>query len=103
MKVTLSNGVTVDGEPEDVRKMIEGIGLNPLGTTTEYYSGSKGTLKIATMNTMHLRNAILKHYEDWVNGLHTIADPKEFIQALTNGPQNPTWLAMVTEMAKRDK
>jgi len=69
---------------------------------SEYYlSETKGLVKIKEMNTTHLRNAILKEYREWVQGLSSISNPRNLVNLMMNGLDDVTWLAMVKEYATR--
>lgn len=101
MKVTLANGMVLEGSSEQVAEVMEKMGLS--GDEVFYRSGSKGLLLIKEMQSIHLRNAILKIYTEWVNSLHRIAEPKEVVKAIVEGIADKTWIAMVNELAGRDE
>jgi hypothetical protein len=104
MKITLPNGLSVEGTQEQLEEILVKLGYdNLLGDEKYYFSDSKGPVLITEMNTMHLRNAILKFYETWVNNLHSIANPKLLVEKLQNGIDNKTWLVMVKEYWGREE
>jgi hypothetical protein len=76
--------------------------MDPLGDGTHYYSSTKGKVLITEMHPLHLRNAILKHYQEWVTGLHAVTEPKDFIIMLLAGPDDQTWRNMVVELSHRE-
>lgn len=101
MKVTLSNGMVLEGSSEQVAEVMEKMGLS--GDELFYRSGSKGLMLISEMQSLHLRNAILKMYTEWVDGLHRIAEPKEVVQRIVDGITDKTWIAMVKELSGRSE
>ena len=105
MKVTLPNGMTVEGTYDQVRDVLGKLGasvpeLNSLGDSTHYNSSTKGWILISDMETYHLRNAVLKHYAEWLNDLRAL-DTRLVYQSLVNGPKNVTLLAMLRELGRR--
>lgn len=100
MKVILENGMTLEGTEEQIVSVMEKMGLS--GDGMFYRSETKGLLLIREMQSLHLRNAILKIYSEWVDGLHKIAEPKEVVQAIVDGITDKTWIAMVKELSGRD-
>jgi Fe-S cluster assembly iron-binding protein IscA len=104
MIIKLPNGVEVNGTSEQIQDVMTKLGYtNLLGDDRYYFSETKGAILISDMNTMHLRNAILKYYETWVADLHKIKNPKEVVKLMMDGINNATWLAMVEEYAQRDE
>lgn len=100
MKITLPNGVTLDGTADQILDVAEKLGFKDV-LKGYYLSASKGWLEISKMNTTHLRNAIIKQYEEWVDDLHIITDPKVMVRMLMNGIEDETWLDMVKEYSTR--
>lgn len=98
MKVTLSNGLVIEGDQTQVVETVKKLGFNLRGY---YNSESKGLVKITDMHTSHLRNAILKYYEDWVNGLHSISNPQVLVERLITGIDDEMWIDMVKEYNTR--
>jgi hypothetical protein len=102
MQVTLSNGVTIEGDQLQVKELLTQLGYaNTLGTKQVYFSATKGPILIKDMETTHLRNAILKYYQEWVNELHKVKNPKEIVNKILDGITNETWQAMLTEYSRR--
>lgn len=104
MKVTLPNGLTVEGTLEQVNAVVTSLGYKATVDTDYYYSKSRNEyLLIKDMNTTHLRNAILRFYEDWVKELHNIKNPQRVVRSIRDGINDPTWLAMVREYYTREE
>jgi hypothetical protein len=103
MKVTLTNGMTVEGDAAQIKEVIEKLGLGFKPDGIHYWSESKGWTLIKDMNTMHLRNAILKQYEIWVDQMHEITNPQKVIKYIQDGIEDITWLAMVKEYSTREE
>lgn len=102
MKVTLNGGeLVLEGTQEQISKALDKLGIS--GDGVFYRSESKGLVLISEMQSIHLRNAILKRYSDWVDSLHKIAEPKQVVEAILNGPKDETWTAMVVELSKREE
>lgn len=101
MKITLANGLTIEGTQEQITETLKTLGFSGLGTSTLYFSESRGAIQITEMNSIHLRNAILKYYGEWVKSLHDIKEPKEVVKKIIEGVDDVTWLAMVKELSKR--
>ncbi len=102
LKITLPNGISVEGDVDSVRETIEKLGFsNMVGDETHYFSQTKGWILIKDMNTTHLRNAILKYYETWVNKLHEVRNPKLLVAKMQDGISDKTWLSMLKEYYRR--
>lgn len=100
MKVTLPNGLTLEGLPEQVADTARRLGVS-LGEDGVYYmSSSLGLVKISEMGEQHLRNAILKRERARLDELKSL-DLKTFLRKLANGTDDITTLAMVRELAGR--
>lgn len=102
IKVTLPNGMKVEGTADQIENMAKALGFSNVFDPSKYYtSDSRGVMLISAMNTTHLRNAILKDYMEWVKALHSITNPKTLVEAITNGISNKMWLAMLVEYRNR--
>lgn len=101
MRVTLSDGMVLEGTQEQIVDVMKRMGLS--GDGMFYRSESKGLMVIKEMQSIHLRNAILKMYSEWVDSLHKIAEPKAVVKSILDGPNDPTWLAMVKELNSREE
>lgn len=100
MKVTLDNGMVLEGSAEQISDVLKSMGVS--GDGIFYVSASKGLQVISEMQSLHLRNAILKLYSEWVDSLHKIAEPKEVVSKILDGIQDKTWIAMVKELSSRE-
>jgi hypothetical protein len=102
LKITLPNGISVEGTSEQVQEIIEKLGfVNMVGDETHYFSQTQGWILIKEMNTTHLRNAILKYYETWVHNLHELRNPKVLVDKIGAGISDRTWMAMLREYYTR--
>ena len=103
MEVTLKDGTTLRGNPDELSKIIRKIGETDgeeLARFMVYKSSSQGSLLISEMNSKHIQNAICKLYREWAAELNKKPIPR-FLDLLSRGPDNPTILGMVKELGKR--
>ena len=100
MKITLDNGLVIEGNSEQISEILSKMGVT--GDELFYRSSTKGLQLITEMQSLHLRNAILKIYTEWVDSLHKIAEPKEVVKHILDGIQDKTWIAMVKELSGRE-
>ena len=103
MKTVLPNGLSMEGTPEQIKDVLASLGFKGIGDGTYYYSESKGPVLIKDMNSVHLRNALLKFYKEWVDELHKEINPKVVVKFIIDGINDPTWVAMLQELYKRDE
>jgi hypothetical protein len=101
MKVTLADGMVLEGTQEQIESVLGKMGV--AGDELFYKSDSKGLVLIEEMQSIHLRNAILKMYAQWVDSLHKIAEPKEVVNQILEGIQDKTWVAMVKVLSSREE
>ena len=101
MKITLGNGLTIEGSQREVVDAMQKLGY---GSQNErfYNSESKGLILISDMETSHLRNAVLKLNREWAESLSEIDDPQDVVEALEMGNQDKTFQAMLEELDDRD-
>lgn len=99
MEVKLKDGTVIKGTPEQVSRVIKVMGEED-ESGVYYHSASKGAVRIADMNSYHLRNAICKLYRDWTAGLNS-KPLDEFLNLIKAGPSSTTILSMVEELGKR--
>ena len=99
VRVTLENGMVIEGTAEQVRSTLEKLGF--AGNREWYLSETHGLMRIREMDSNHLRNAILKMYKNWVSDLHRIVEPKAVVKEILEGITDPTWIAMVEELSRR--
>jgi hypothetical protein len=82
--IVLPNGLALRGTKEQIIEVAQVMGYNNPFLEDYYDSSSKGLIRIDEMETVHLRNAIIKMLRE---------DPN------TN---DKTWRAMVKEYLKRE-
>jgi len=101
--VELPSGAKVTGKIGEVRDILVSLGYDSaryLKTADVYYSDSRGEyVRLVDMNTMHLRNAILKLYSEWIETLRKL-DNKKLIRAISSGLPDEI-LPMLNELATR--
>ena len=100
-RVTLPNGVVLEGEGAEFRKTLEALGVDKVDDGIHYPSSSKGLMPMKEMAIPHLKNAICKKYREWAADLSEVKDLKEFITKLHSGPNDKTMLGLIEELAKR--
>lgn len=107
MKLTLPNGLTVEGTETQVRDIARSLGYVAAVPTENdglhYKSSTHGLMLIRDMNTRHVVNAIRKLYRAEAEALST--DRVTLVQALRAGvgSKNVTLLALINELqARRD-
>jgi hypothetical protein len=96
MVIILPNGLKVDCTPDQIASLCNTLGINH----EYYYSNSRGYIKIADMETTHLKNALLARYRTWVSNLSNLSHD-EIVNALTTGITDPIYLALEKEYCKR--
>ena len=102
MEITLPNGVKINGKAEDISEILSKMGIE-LDETLYYYSDSRMEyVRITDMVTMHLRNAILKIYANWVARLRDSATPREMVALMKEGHISTGFVALVAELSKRE-
>lgn len=100
MKVTLKNGMVLEGTADQVTEAAKKLGED---VSSLYYKSSNGeTYLISEMASPYLRNAILKQYRDWVNSLqgHKMSN-SDFLRTIGEGPKNGEILSLMKELIKR--
>ncbi len=100
IEVTLPNGVKLAGKLEDVVATAKALG-HQLNLGSEFYlSSSQGYVRIREMGTEHIRNAMLKYYREWASNLSTKSG-RDLLGLMEQGPDNPTFNALLREYATR--
>ena len=100
MKITLPNGMTLEGTLEQVSDAAKRLGFNLGNDGVHYVSSTRGLIKISDMTEQHLRNAILKRETARLQELKAL-DLRSFLRALASGTTDVTTLAMVAELGRR--
>lgn len=101
MKVTLENGIVVEGTSDQISNLLTKINSRP-DPKKYYISSSRGPVLIVDMDTHHLTNAVLKMYAQWVEDLRYLP-PAEIAQHIIDGNMDETFANMVHELSKRDE
>lgn len=102
MKVTLSNGMTVEGTADQIENLLTKLDSKP-DPKLYYISSSHGPILISEMDTNHLRNAVLKILKDWLSVLYTYSDPHELVTEIISGYNDETFLYMLKELNTREE
>ena len=105
MKITLSDGATLEGTVEQVTSVMSKLGYKP-DPNVFYLSESKGLVHISDMATQHIKNAVLKIYRSWVEGLSdtSVSDDAgltTFLHALEVGPSDESMMGLIKELIER--
>lgn len=100
-RITLPNGITLEGEGPEFQKTLEVLGVNKVDDGVHYTSASKGITPIKEMATPWIKNAICKIYREWAAALSDIEDTKLFLMRLRIGPKTLTIKGLIEELAAR--
>lgn len=100
IKVTLPNGLTLEGTPSQVASAASAFGFSLGNDGVHYLSSTRGLIRISDMDSTHLRNAMLKAYRKWAESLSGKTS-YQIITELRNGPTDKTLVGMIAEFAKR--
>lgn len=107
VKITLPNGLVVEGTPDQIQSLSEMLGFKTDLSKTHYNSSHKGWLLISEMETSHIKNALLKRYREWItklgddNNTSTTLAFRNVKNAVHTGPDDPTFIALYQELCKR--
>lgn len=100
MKITLKNGITVEGTLEQVSSIARMYGETvTVEDGLHYFSQSKGLILIRTMETQHLRHALLKRYTTFVDSLKTLTNDR--VAAEISNPSDKTLVGLMAEFSRR--
>lgn len=99
MRVIVNDRLTLEGNEKDVLEALKFLRIEK--ESYMYKSESRGWLVISEMQSDHLRNAMLKIYQQWVDSLHSIKNPMDVVNAVVEGCTDKTFVAMVLELSKR--
>ena len=104
MRVTLNNGMTLEGTVEQVAAAAKALGQSLGNDGVFYMSESRGLVKISDMDDTHLQNALRKVCREWVlkqpDALKFLTG-MNLARALKDGCTDKTFLALYAEFAKR--
>lgn len=100
MKVTLNNGMIVEGTLDQIQQVARTFGQTvPVDDGYHYNSSSKGLIRIADMETTHLRNALLKRYVTFVTNLKLLGNDR--IATEISNPSDKTLVGLMAEFSRR--
>lgn len=99
MKVTLANGMTLEGTGEQVIKAARDLGY-PIDDGAFYNSSVHGLIRIADMDDNHLRNAMLKIHREWAANIGAQRG-YELAKSIREGCTNKAFLGLYTEFVRR--
>lgn len=111
MNYTLKNGTKLEGSLEQIMSICKSVGetvdlkqIEGKETPEGYYmSGSKGLIKISDMNSMHLRNALLKLSKDYFENLgskKTLSN-YDFLNEFVGLADNPKVIELYNALGKK--
>ena len=101
VKVTLTNGMTVEGTESQVVDLAHKLDVGIRGSDF-YQSESKGWIQISTMASMHIKNALLKQYKAWIDSLYAETYIATFVDTLINGiSRDNVAISLLKELNKR--
>jgi len=102
--VKLDDGTTVSGTVVQVTKTLKALGYDANLEKT-YKSSTNGTVLISSMPTPHIRNAVAKQIQVWLDGLKKL-DNADFYEEVYNKLDMPFWdnefINLVEELQDRD-
>lgn len=102
VSIKLASGVVLTGPSDEVIKLAKNLD-DTIRLDQYYFSQSRGEyIRISEMNTVHLRNAVLKMYAEWVEDLRSALSPRDFAAAIYTGPTDPVLINMVRELTHRE-
>ncbi len=104
MKITLPNGLVVEGTPDQVAQVAASQGYPGSVRHDEkvwHYSESKKMwVEISSMDTSWLRNSIMKILRAWWTEVETAKSPREFVSLIVN-VNNTHLAALLKELSKK--
>jgi hypothetical protein len=96
--LTTSTGVKIVGPVEEVKKLVGAVAFDGTVNHDEwYFSSSKGFIRIKSMASQHIKNAILKMCDGWMTSMRMAKTPGEFVKLLESGPKD---MDTITGLAK---
>lgn len=97
VSIRLPDGTVISGTTEQVNALMNKLGLSK---GIYYNSESHGPILISEMNTVHLKNSVLKLYAQWVNDLHYL-NAEEVVERILEGNTDETFVAMLRQLGTR--
>ncbi len=103
MKVVLPDGTAIEGTLEQIQRVAQALGqrVPNLDDGVHYHSSSKGLVRIDSMETTHLRNALLARYRAFVSDLSN--KPTVIVAAEIQSPSDKTLVGLMGELVSRLK
>lgn len=102
--VTTAEGLKIVGPADEVKRLLgEKNFESTIDTNYWYLSSSKGLIPIRSMASQHIKNAMLVHYQKWINELRGTENPGEFVRKLVEGPADKVMLGLLKELDRRNK
>lgn len=102
--VTTDAGVKIVGPADAVRQLVGTVAFDRAVNNDEWYhSSSKGFIRVNKMASQHIKNAIIKIYNEWLNSLRMAERPSEFIVLLNDGPQKEKVISGLARELERRK
>jgi hypothetical protein len=97
--ITLPNGVQIMGTADQLVETASKLGYS-LDNAKYYLSESRGLLRISEMDTLHIKNAMVKLYRHWLLDVAKLNGNK-FVEELVKGPESVTFNALYAEYMHR--
>ena len=98
--ITMKDGTRVECDPADVAAVQASY---ERASGPVYYSESRGVfVPMRDMNAVHIRNAIVKRYEEWQISLRDELTPHAWLTKFLKGPvDDPIAVNLVRELGRR--
>lgn len=100
MRVTLHNGLVVEGDSTVLTQFVATLPNVYVDDGVHYNSESRGIISISTMADEHIRNAFLKLHRAWVQELEN-STGSEFTQKAKQPPSPKTCAAFLKTLSER--
>lgn len=94
MKITLPNGITIEGTEEEVRRVVKNQDKGM------YLSESSGLIPIEDMETNHIMNALCKEIKKYTDSISR-DDISEFLDGINDPDENEVMFALKNELENR--
>lgn len=99
MKYTFPDGTVVEGSVEKIKTVANALGFQ-FNTRGLYVSESRGVVRIADMDSVHLRNALLKKTREWAADLYKVP-VRDLAKVMAEGPTDLEYADLYAELAQR--
>lgn len=103
MKDTLPNGLVVEGTMQQINQVRKSLGFTTLFVADglHYQSASRGVIRIADMDTKHIKNAVRKRFSNGISSIDTNGSLSDFIEAVRNTLSDVTLLGLLQQLQLR--